>query len=88
MGDIDFISWFVTGLALACRPFIGDDCSASSLDDDEPEPLDFDLERDARKDVGFDAFDAFDDDDEFEADEPGLESSLSIGIYPMFAGNV
>lgn len=82
MGDNDFISfWLAMGLTLV-RPLIGDNVAADDADDD-PEPLDFDLERDARNDgdVGFDAFD--DDDEEVEAEEPGLESSLSIGDYPM-----
>lgn len=80
------ISWLAAGLTLL-RPFIGDDGAASLEADDERDPLDFDLERDTRNegDVGFDALD---DDDELEAEEPGLESSLSIGVYPMYAANL
>lgn len=66
------------------RPFIGDDGAASLEADDERDPLDFDLDRDARND-GDAGFEVFDEDDEFEAEEPGLESSLSIGGYPMYA---
>lgn len=79
------MSSLATGLTLF-RSFSGDD-GAASLEDDDRDPLDFDLERDTRNegDVGFDVFD---DDDEFDADDPGLEadeppSSLSIGGYPM-----
>lgn len=84
MGDNDFISSLATGLMLL-RSFVGDDGAASLEADDDP--LDFDFERDARN-VGDAGFEAFDEDDEVEAEEPGLDSSLSIGEYPMYAGNL
>lgn len=69
------------GLTLV-RPLIGDNASPSLDTDEERDLLDLDLERDIRNegDVGFEFVD---EDDEFEAEEPGLESSLSIGDYPM-----
>lgn len=86
MGDKDFISSLATGLMLF-RPFVGDDGAASLDADEDRDPLDFDLLRDARND-GDGGFEALDDDDEFEAEEPGRDSSLSIGGYPMCSGNL